>query len=151
MNLKDIGYGIVSFFIGVFLMMILLPLMNQLTTALNAGTYAIGDTIEGIIWTGVILTWLLTTIVIPAYFIHVGSKSPENDTTPGFVKIAVGTLIFFFSIMITYQAWFMITGISTAMDTTTQQAFYWIGFVINWTMITIVTPVMLILDGNKTT
>lgn len=150
MNIKDLGYGLVSFFIGTFLVMISLPVVTELTTALNTGTYAIGDTIEGIIWTGVILIWLLTTIVIPAYFIYTGSQSQEGDNTPGYIKTVIGALIFFFSIMITYQSWFMITGVSTAMTSTTQQAFYWVGFVINWTMITIIAPLMLILDGHQT-
>lgn len=150
MNLRSIGYGLVSFFTGVFLMMITLPIINNLTTALNTGTNATGDTIEAIIWIGVILVWLLSTIILPTYFIHVGAR--EEDKIPGFAKVIIGGLLFFFGILITYQSWFMITGISDAMDTTTLKTFFWIGLIINWIMLVIITPTYLIIEGttNKT-
>lgn len=147
MDAKLVGYGIVSFFTGVFFMMIGYPLFTNLASALNTGTYAIGNTIEGIIWVGVILIWTLTTIVLPAYFINEGLKAPKD--IPAVAKIIIGTLIFFFSIMITYQAWFMIEGISDSMDSTTQIGFFWVGLIINWLMITIIMPAILIIKGYE--
>lgn len=148
MDLKKVGTGIVSFFSGVFLMMIILPVMNPIMTALNAGTYAIGDSAEATIWVGVILLWALLTIILPAYCIHTGI-STDIGKSKGLKLITAG-LIFFFSIMITYQAWFMLTGISDAMTTNAQRAFYWTGLITNWIMITIITPAYLIWDSTKT-
>lgn len=148
MNLGSIAKAIGSWVAGVFILLILLPLTTELMTTLNSGTLAVGDTIEGIIWVGVILIWALTSIVLPIYFMNAGAR--EEDNIPNAVKVIAGTLIFFFSIMITYQAWFMLTGISNAMTSTTQQAFFWIGLIANWITITLIVPTYLIMEGTGT-
>lgn len=147
MDGKKLGAAIISYFSGVFLMMIMPDLMTSILDILNTGTNAIGDTNEGIIWIGVILFWALLTIVIPAFCIHTGLRTDKK--TPQAAKIVIGSLIFFFSILITYQAWFMIQAIADSISNTSVKTFFWIGFIINWGMLTIITPLYLIIDKEK--
>ena len=139
MNLIALIKSFTSFIIGSLIIMIGYPLVDELLTALSTGTYALSSTTQGIIWLGLILTWVGSTIIMPVYWITTSLR--EQDNYPSFVKIIIGVLVFFFSILLTTQGWFMVTAVADAFTTTTQTVFFWIGFLINWSLITLVTPI----------
>lgn len=143
--------GIAYFFIGYFILIVLGYIIPPILTGLES---ALGNNTEfsSLAWFGVILITIIATIVLPT--ITITNALKENKGTNKIIEIVTGILIFIMGIAITIKSWYMIdtlTGIASNMTTQLgsngaifAQGVFWIGLIIGWTEIVILTPIVLI-------
>ena len=113
------GIGVLSWFIGYFLVLITQWTMPPLIDNLDS-------TLGGIMWIGVIIVWLLSLIVVPLGIIIYALTTPENNKQPLFQMIT-GILYGLFTWLLVYVAWYATDNLANLMVNELTLAFYWIG------------------------
>lgn len=148
-NLAYITKGVGVFLATVFISILAYQLILVLAGVVNdvSDENAIGDSIEAIIWFGVILVWVLGTLAIPAHYYYKG-LTEEDDLSP-ISKSLIGIIIFIFGILLTVKGWYLAPAIASFLDTTLQIILFWIGLILTWATIVIATPFYCILDATQ--
>lgn len=60
---------------------------------------------------------------------------------------SIAVLGMIIGIALTVTGWFMISGVASVMPIALLTALFWIGFVLNWSLAVLVSPVMMITKG----
>jgi len=143
--------GEIFFFIGFIIIVILNMVIGGSTgegliSILNDTTSGYELSIIGqVIWFGLIIIYLLIGVVMPIIYIYQGITTDTGGDHV--VNILVAILMFIFNMVITFKGWFMIVGISSITSDSFLLAVFWIGFALVWSMITIISPIYIIIQN----
>lgn len=113
----------------------------------------LGNTLEGIIWFGTIITWLLTTTIIPIGLWYYALTEKTGIDNPIFLT-TLGILWFVMGLAFTYFTYTWTTGMVSIYDASETNikifltALFWIGIIITWVMNTLVVPTKLIIEAK---
>lgn len=143
----------VSFLTG-FLLVILLsyiiPPIFSVGEVILPGT----DT-EAIGWFFLIILFLGVTLLLPSVFIYealMGQRSWEQENAA--INIFIAVMILLTGLLLTYKGWFMLQAIPTSLagisDVALRQfvtALYWVGTVVAWMEVVIITPIWIIVQS----
>lgn len=146
---KDIIKGAGLFFGGYFYIIIISYILPPLITA--------GETIysglEGMLWFFAILLFILITLIMPSIFIYRGVQTAGNREDK-MISALIGILMFIFSMALTVKGWHFITtfaGMTSGIGDSTLAMFltglYWVGLIIAWLEITLITPAYLVIQA----
>lgn len=145
-NLKRIGQGVGTFFMGYFLIVITYSIIPTLIT-IGESVFPEGTDLSGIIWLLTIIIWILMIAVMPVY-LQISGIQEETGRDPKWEVIA-GILIFIISILLTYKGWYLVTAMASMAEHTLILVLFYTGLILTWFMTTIITPVALIVKGTK--
>lgn len=145
-NLTKIGKGAFSFFIGYIFIIVMNylfpPLIETLQTIYPSAEF------EQIGILGLMVVYVILCIITPQYYILTGLRE-QSTTQQGAITIFLAILIFFFGIILTYKAYYMIPILASLADNGITQAIFWIGTIGVWTEIILITPAYMILEGIR--
>lgn len=116
-------------------------------------TLPLGDTLEGLVWFGIILTWALTMIIIPVGFWYYGLTESSGIDNPVF-KATLGGLWFIMGLAFTYFTYSWTTPLTASYTATYPNiqiiltALFWIGLILTWVANIIVIPAKLIIESK---
>lgn len=152
-NLSKVFKGGGLFFISIILITLSEVILTPLLEALD-GIISISS-LDSLVWGIVVAIWVFMGCVVPIYLIIEGLK--EENTNPSFMKAILGVMFFLFMIVLTVKGWFMVSVIPNTIATVSTSstavslitAMYWIGFTLIWGMITIATPIMVIIKNTQ--
>lgn len=113
----------------------------------------LSNTLEGIIWFGIILTWTIGFLIAPLGMWYYALTERQEIKNP-VLTISIGIGWFIFAFAFTYLAYFWITPLTGTFNTdyTTQNtlllALFWIGLITTWLANTIILPTKIILEAK---
>ena len=142
---KKIMKGVLFFFAGFFLIIILNYLIPALTEALS--TIYNNSDITGIIWLMAIIIYVSAGVIIPLIFIYQGLTT-EKEPNP-MVNIPIVIIGFILGIVLTIKAWYMVTSIATLTTDPFITGVYWIGITITRISIMVITPIYVIVKETE--
>lgn len=106
-------------------------------------------TIESIIWLGILLIYVLATLIVPIALIVNTLQEPEEGNA--IINISITICMFIINILLTIKAWYMINTITTLIGTlnngtgdTFVLSLFWISFLASWLLSVIITPIYVI-------
>lgn len=144
-KLEDLGKAVIIFFLGFGLSYMLdsiLPSMISGVTEFYSST-----ALEEVIYFGQIAITILTMIIAPIYYTIQGLTT-QTEEEP--MKTAIkGAIIFIFGIIIVAKAWFMIEAIGAITSTAIILACYWIGIIILFANILVLTPITVMIKARQ--
>lgn len=141
MNIKTILQGIGIWIAAVFASILLNYIIPPIITA--GETFYTNTDIQAIAWLFYILVNIIGILVIPNYFIIRGIQD-ETTQTEKLPSIIIAILLFFFTVLLTYKGWYMITALASIITSNFALAAYWIGLIIMWLEFLVIIPVILI-------
>lgn len=153
-NYKMIFKAIFVFF-GLFFMLVLLNYILPPILTVMESLFSAQDLAETI-WVGVIMISVLATLVVPNLLFYQALTEAEEEQSNKFKDITIAILIFIFSLLITYRVWDWFKIFANMLsDTALLQAdfaqftlvLYWLGLIIVWVEISIITPAYLIIKN----
>lgn len=155
-DLLKAGAGTFTYLIGCFIMLLTLHIVPPLANYLqNETTISGASTLAGIIWFGLILIWILGTLVIPIGLMVWGITIPSEIKNPVFL-MSIGILWFIISSAFSYFSYYMTSSISEMMSATIGGVEYilpvvlfWIGLVAIWIFNIGVIPTYFIIESRS--
>jgi len=145
-NFSKIFFGAGLWFIGLITMYILnatVPiLINTLDNTLN-----IGDTslMRAFVWIGIIILYILLTLIAPIYNIIEGVKDGEQGK---FSYILTGIIFWIFALGFVYVQYQYLTPLGAIIGTDAlSTAIYWASTIIVWITIVMIVPLFMIIKG----
>lgn len=147
-NYKEILKGQISFFAGILFILLISFIVPPIIEAMSGIQTESG--IEGIIWFGLIILYVLMGFVMPLYFIYKGLVVEDDNNDP-FINILIAVVSFIFNIIITIKGWFMITAFNTYLSSLTVEGIelimvlFWMGLLLSWVTCVIITPIYTII------
>lgn len=143
-NLAKVAKGFAFFMAGYFIVIILNFIIPPTITAMD-GIFPTTE-LEGTIWFGLIILYLLIMMVLPLYFVVTGLQEESSISKP--IEAILGILIFIFAMAITIKAWYMVPTLS-GLATGFTLVLFWIGLTIVWLALAVVTPAYMIINSFK--
>lgn len=141
-NLAKVTKGMMSYFIGFFVSIILYYLIPALIDGL------INTDHQAITTMGMILIWIICMLIIPAAMIVQGLRE-EEEQGASIMGVSAGVLYFIFVIAITIFGWFMINGLASVIEDQLLTVIFWLGLIVNWVLTAIGAPYMKIIHNTK--
>lgn len=150
-DLKKVISGTAIFLASFFGSIILFNFITYLTPVgdiLQADYSSVDNTtIGGLAWLAFIIISLLGMIVIPTFLTIEGLRDEDKQQHP-YAMMLAGVLIFIFGIMITVKGWYMLDALASATTENYILTLYWIGLLLAWAELIIITPAYLIIKGQ---
>lgn len=153
-NIKRLLIGAAIFIIGYFYMIITQKIIPPMIFhARTTGEVTLNNTTAGIIWIGLIITWVLAIIVVPIGLQITGITGQNKEENPVFLG-TFGILWGLFAIAISYLTWYWHTGLTSILADATYgtagivTALYWTGYITMFLMNVIVIPTTSIIKAK---
>lgn len=128
-----------AFFLGYIYLAISQFIFPPLVEWLQGSDISIAVTLGGIIWLGVILTWVLAVWVVPIAMLTYGLFTDEES--PLAVNKAVFAVLWFlFSVVLAYFTYFWTTPMASVLTENITKIIFWIGYIIIWLGNIVVIP-----------
>lgn len=144
-NIPSIGKGFLCFLIGYFTIVLFNYAIPPIITALS-GIFSNSD-FGALSYLGIIIIWVILGMFLPNYYIVKGLSSHESDDR--MISVAVGVLIFLFTLALTVKGWFMVTALANISQHVFITVLYWIGFFIIWVQYLFIVPFFLIIKNRQ--
>lgn len=132
----------IFFLLGYFAIIIMNEIVPPMITALEL-IYS-GTEIEGVIWLGIIILWILFTIVYPTYLI----TQIEVDPNTKALNTTIAVLMSILSVIMIAKMWYWIPALAGLSDDAFITALFWIGITLQILMTTTIAPIMIILANR---
>lgn len=132
----------IFFIIGYISIIVMNALLPPIFTAVNI--IFPNTEIEGIMWFGTIIIWIIMTIIYPTYLLTQIEVNPEHKALN--TTVAIGLSIF--SILLLTKIWYWIPILADLTTDGFVKAIFYAGITIQILMTTIIAPIMIIL-ANK--
>lgn len=145
-NLKKIGSGFIFFIVGYFLVVILNYIIPYIV---DFGEELYPETdFGGVIWMVVIGIWAIMTIFVPGFLILSGITEQDTEDSP-MRDIITAVVLFIAGLLITIKANFIFTALASMADNGLIKALFWIGLIVSWGGIVLITPGYLVINAAK--
>lgn len=145
-NFQRIFTGIGIWFVALICMYILNTLVPPTINTLD-DVLQIGDTslLRAFIWLGIIIIYILSTIVLPLWNIVEGLKDGESGK---FSYIIIGIVFWIFALGFVYVQHSYLPQLAAVLATDgLTRAIFWASTIITWIGIVVVVPLYLIIKG----
>lgn len=144
------GAFVLAYFYGAITLHVIPPLIESIENGNAAAGVAGNNTLAGILWFGLIITWFIAFIIMPIALKTWGLTTKENEENP-ILGISIALAWAMFTLAISYFGWYWIEPLSNSLSTyTILQACFWIGLLLVWVSNVIVIPAYLIIEAKKT-
>lgn len=107
----------------------------QATAAANVSSNV---TIGGIIWLGIVLSWIIGSIIIPAFVAIEGIRTPTEQTH--MMGIASAIIMFILGVAVIVGAYWILPNAAGLLEDTMQKGIFWVGVIINIALVFVVAP-----------
>lgn len=138
---------------GIFAIGYAYAAISQFIYPIMLNVIPLGDTLEGIIWFGIIITWVLAMLILPIGMWYYALTERTEIDNPVFMG-TLAFLWFILSLCFTYFTYYWTTPL-TAIFTTEYPnvrilllALFWIGIILTWVTNVIVIPARLIIESK---
>lgn len=101
-------------------------------------------TTEGVYTLLLFVFWGIALIAWPGYH---ATRAIQTIGTDGKNRI-IGAVWIVFALIISYYGWYLIPATANILPDSTLAMMYWIGFVVVWTMVALVMPIMGIIKAS---
>lgn len=107
----------------------------------------LSDTLGGIAWFGVIITWFIALIILPLGTTVYGLITKDPAENPVF-GISIAVLWSLFTLALSYFMWYWVPHLVDSLLYSTLIASFWIGIVLMWVTNVIIIPTYLIIEAK---
>lgn len=146
MDIKKIMMGTAFFIIGYIFVAITQWMFPYLIDAVD--TLGMADSLQGILWFGVIIVWIIALVVLPIAFIVWGLMKYEQSQNP-MLNITFAVLWSVFTLAITYFTYFWLPILAAALEYQILIALFWVGIVVILVTNVIIAPTYVIVQAKR--
>ncbi len=107
----------------------------------------LNDKLGGLVWLGIILTWVLALIIIPLGLIIYGLT--EKSESRNMFGMIFGILYGLFAMLLAYFTYFWTATLTSILEYPLLVTLFWVGYIIIFIMNIIIVPVVHIIEVKQ--
>lgn len=135
----------IGLFLGAYIAIVVLAYI--LPTLLGALEPLLDFDISGTILMVVIFIWIIIGIVLPSFRLYTGISENVEETKG--VNLVVAAALIFFGVLLTINGGFMLTAMGNIVTEPMVRTIFWIGTIMLWAELFIITPLYLIVKSTN--